>query len=73
MPPDELVDAGCVVHQSADVVGGDDTAYPDHAGVGVDGDLGEDGSERVSSYSAVVPSGWFRGPGGFYGLDRRCG
>ena len=40
----ELVGAGLLVEEGADVVGGDDSADLDHMGVDVDGDLGEDRS-----------------------------
>jgi hypothetical protein len=61
----ELVDAGLLVHQRADVVGCDDAADVDHAGVAIDGDLGEDGTEGLLRGGGVVLAGL----GGALGFD----
>ena len=53
-----------MVHEVADVVGGDDAADLDHVGVAVDGDLGEDGSEGLGGVGIFV----FAGLGGAHGF-----
>src|SRR5207302_10307752 len=44
---DELVGAGLLINEGADVVGADHAAYLHHVGVRVDGYLGEDGAPGV--------------------------
>ena len=57
MPPTSWVGARFVVHESADVVGADDTAYLDHVGVFVYGHLSEDGSEGLGGHGVLVLGG----------------
>ena len=53
----ELIDAGLAVHEGADVVGGDDAADLDHAGVAVDGHFGEDSAEGLRGVGVSVCGG----------------
>src|SRR6185312_13500814 len=50
----QLIDAGLVVHERADVVSADDAADLDHAGVAIDGNLGEDGAEGLRGVVGAV-------------------
>ena len=63
---DELVGAGLLVDEGADVVGADHAADLHHVGVGVDGDFGEDGSPGVRGEGVAV-FGEFGGGCGFDG------
>ena len=65
MPPTKLVVSGLVVHESADVVGGDHAADLNHVGVGVNGHFGEDGSPGLRGEGFVI----LRGFGGAFALD----
>src|SRR6266567_2776489 len=62
---DELVGAGLLINEGADVVGADHAAYLHHVGVGVDGDFCEDGAPGVCG-EAVAVFGELGGGGGFY-------
>jgi len=63
----ELVGAGDLVHEGADVIGGDDAADLDHVGVCVDGYFGEDGSPGLGAVGLALFAGCGVG-GDFDGL-----